>query len=139
MATLQDLKREEVRQSLLRIYENFYWIHLWIIDVCARWILKREDAAGKLDLGSGRLITYFDFDANWDSWEVHPNGEEVVCLVAGSVDFLLEEAEGTTTVELRKPGAFVLIPRGTWHTAKVLAASSLLVITAGEGTEHRPV
>jgi hypothetical protein len=50
MATLTDLKREEVRQSVLRIYENFYWIHLWIIDVCARWTLKQADVELKLGL-----------------------------------------------------------------------------------------
>ena len=50
MATKQDLNREDVRQNILRIYENFYWIHLWIIDVLARWTLKRQDTDGKLNL-----------------------------------------------------------------------------------------
>ena len=50
MVTDQDLKREDMRESLLIIYENFYWIHLWIITVCARWILKRGDVEGKLEL-----------------------------------------------------------------------------------------
>lgn len=96
-------------------------------------------AAGKLgDLGSGRLVTFHAFDADWSSWEVHPNGDELVCLISGAVDFVLERAEGEATVELRGPGAFVLVPRGTWHTARVREPSSALFVTAGRGTQHRP-
>lgn len=32
---------------------------------------------------------------------------------------------------------FVVVPRGTWHTAKVHAATTMLFITPGEGTENR--
>jgi mannose-6-phosphate isomerase-like protein (cupin superfamily) len=95
-------------------------------------------AAGKLELGPGRLVTFFEFDADWDSWETHPAGEEVVCLIAGAMDFILELPEGHQTVELREPGAFLLVPRGTWHTARVHEPSRAMLITAGEGTEHRP-
>ena len=49
---------------------------------------------------------------------------------------LMDPAE--KTVELREPGAFVVVPRGTWHTATVHAPSAGLFITAGEGTQHRP-
>lgn len=94
--------------------------------------------AGKLELGPGRLITFFEFDTDWDSWEVHPAGEEVVCLLTGAVDFVLELPEGHATVELREPGAFLLVPRGTWHTARVQERSRVMFITPGEGTEHRP-
>lgn len=96
--------------------------------------------AGKLDhLGPGRLVTYYDFSEDWDSWEVHPKGDELVCLVSGSMDFVLEKPGGNTVVELREPGAFLIVPRGTWHTARVLAPSKALFVTAGEGTTHRPV
>jgi mannose-6-phosphate isomerase-like protein (cupin superfamily) len=96
--------------------------------------------AGKLDhLGPGRLVTYYEFSEDWDSWEVHPKGDELVCLVSGAIDFILEEPEGDTVVELRGPGAFLIVPSGTWHTARVPAPSAALFVTAGEGTEHRPV
>jgi hypothetical protein len=41
-------------------------------------------------------------------------------------------------VRLNVPGSYVLIPRATWHTAKVHIPSSVLFITPGEGTQHRP-
>ncbi len=34
-------------------------------------------------------------------------------------------------------GSFVLVPKGTWHTARTGVESRLLFITAGEGTMHR--
>ena len=46
--------------------------------------------------------------------------------------------DDTLTLELRAPGQFALVPKGTWHTAKVHETSRAVFITAGEGTEHRP-
>lgn len=89
-------------------------------------------------LGAGRLVTLIDFARDWDTWEMHPNGEEVVCLVSGEVDAVLETADGERALPLRGAGAFVVIPRGTWHTLRVRTAGAGLFITAGEGTEHRP-
>lgn len=95
--------------------------------------------SGKFDhLGPGRLVSFYQFDSDWDSWEVHPNGDEFVFLFSGSMDFVLDLPEGHTTVPLRTPGEFLLVPRGTWHTARVLAPSSALFVTDGEGTDHRP-
>lgn len=95
--------------------------------------------AGKFDhLGPGRLVSFYEFTQSWDSWEAHPRGEELVCLVSGSMDFILEREGGQETVELRDPGAFLIVPRGAWHTATVHAPSRALVVTPGAGTTHRP-
>jgi mannose-6-phosphate isomerase-like protein (cupin superfamily) len=97
---------------------------------------------GKLGVGAGRLVSLFQFDAPWDSWEVHPNGDEIVVLVSGSVEMTLERtpAEGgkTETFALEQPGAFVFVPRGTWHTARPRVPTTMLFVTDGEGTQHRP-
>ena len=95
--------------------------------------------SGKLDhLGAGRLVSFMEFDADWDSWEVHPQGEELVCLFSGAMDFHLECDGEPSTVELRGPGAFAIVPRGAWHTATVHEPSAALFVTPGEGTTHRP-
>lgn len=89
---------------------------------------------------AGRLlIAQFDFDTDWPSWEMHPHGDEVVYLLSGAVDFLLEEAGGVRTVVLDQPGTFVIVPRAVWHTAKVRASASMLFVTPGRDTQHRPV
>jgi mannose-6-phosphate isomerase-like protein (cupin superfamily) len=89
------------------------------------------------DFKGKRLISHYTFEQDWDSWEMHPAGEEFVCLLSGQVDFVLEQDEGERTVSLSSPGQYILVPRGVWHTAKVSIPSSVLFITPGEGTQSR--
>jgi mannose-6-phosphate isomerase-like protein (cupin superfamily) len=97
-------------------------------------------AAGAFpELDQGRLMSAFTFSAAWDSWERHPTGEELVMLLAGAVTLTLEEAEGPRSIQLGSPGEYALIPRNTWHTATTAVESTLLFLTPGAGTEHRPI
>jgi hypothetical protein len=89
------------------------------------------------DFKSRRLVSYFTFDEDWETWEMHPAGEEFVCLLSGQVDLILEQDGIENTVHLNQPGSYVLVPQGIWHTAKVHTPSSMLFITPGEGTENR--
>ena len=83
------------------------------------------------------LVTVHQQRENWTSWEMHPNGDELVCLLDGHVRFVLEHDGGTKRIELRDGGDFIVVPKGTWHTADVAAPSRMLFITAGEDTRHR--
>jgi catechol 2,3-dioxygenase-like lactoylglutathione lyase family enzyme/mannose-6-phosphate isomerase-like protein (cupin superfamily) len=85
----------------------------------------------------GRLVSAFDFDAPWTAWERHPAGEELVMLMSGEADLLLETADGIRTVRLAEPGDHVLVPAGVWHTARTDRPTRLLFVTPGAGTEHR--
>lgn len=88
-------------------------------------------------LRGGRLVTASRFTADWQHWEMHPAGEELVVLTSGAIDLVLEGAKGAhTTLALRGRGA-VLIPRGTWHWARVREPSEMWFVTYGEGTQHR--
>ena len=91
------------------------------------------------DFKGKRLIAYYTFEQDWDSWEMHPAGDEFVCLLSGQVDFILEQNGIDRLVSLNAPGDYVLVPRGIWHTAKVHSSSSLLFITPGEETQCRPL
>lgn len=75
------------------------------------------------------------------SWDLHPHGECIATLLTGAIDIVLEaDSHGSeTTVELREPGASVVIPRGVWHRQVVHTPSDLLFLTAGQGTKQRPV
>lgn len=83
------------------------------------------------------LVSCLDFSTDWPTWEMHPHGDEVVCLLSGRATFLLEQPHGTQTVELSACGAYVIVPKGIWHTAKASGPCHMLFITAGEGTQHR--
>ncbi len=95
--------------------------------------------AGKFgDFHNEYLVTTSSFHAPWPTWEKHPNGDEIVILLSGSVDFTLETAEGNKVVQVRKSGEYVFVPKAHWHTADPLQPTTMLFITAGEGTQVRP-
>ena len=88
----------------------------------------------------GRLVSQYDFDANWDSWEVHPHGAELVLCTAGTLTLHQEHEDGTTDSVTLHPGDYAVNPPGTWHTADVPAGTvaTAVFITPGLGTRHRP-
>jgi mannose-6-phosphate isomerase-like protein (cupin superfamily) len=99
-----------------------------------------ELGAGKHpQLEQGRLMSAFTFSEPWPVWERHPAGEELVMLLSGTAVVVLEEAGRERTVELRDPGSYVLVPKNAWHTARTSVPTTMLFLTPGAGTEHRPV
>jgi oxalate decarboxylase/phosphoglucose isomerase-like protein (cupin superfamily) len=70
---------------------------------------------------------------------MHPHGDEIVCLLSGAATMILEAPDGSRSeLQLTEPGSFAFVPRLHWHTARIASASSMLFITPGEGTTHRP-
>lgn len=89
------------------------------------------------DGSEGRLVSMFTFDAPWDSWEVHPQGHEVVICTEGEIT-LVQEIDGTEVRTTLGPGEYAINPPGVWHTADVSGRASAVFITAGAGTQIRP-
>ncbi|MBM4254961.1 MAG: hypothetical protein FJ147_03590 [Deltaproteobacteria bacterium] len=94
----------------------------------------------RTELHSGRLVTLFHIQSTdeWTNWEVHPAGDELVCLLSGAIDLILQEEGGERIVELRSRAASI-IPRSVWHRAIVHTPSEVMFITPGAGTQLRPV
>lgn len=86
----------------------------------------------------GRLVALHRFDESWDSWEMHPAGDEVVVCLEGSMTLHQELPDGTARTETLDAGDYAINPPGAWHTADVDGSALALFITAGEGTTHRP-
>lgn len=91
----------------------------------------------RTDLHRGRLVTFSTMTEDWTHREMHPEGEELLVLLSGAMDLVLEEPGGRRVVPLRGRAAF-LVPRGVWHWARVLAPSELLAVTRGGGTRALP-
>lgn len=89
------------------------------------------------DGAEGRLVSMHTFTQSWDTWEMHPNGAEVVACVAGSVT-LHQERDGEVSAVTLTPGEYVVNDPGVWHTADVDESATAVFITAGLGTEIRP-
>jgi mannose-6-phosphate isomerase-like protein (cupin superfamily) len=86
----------------------------------------------------GRLLSVVPLGADWKHWEMHPAGDEVLFMLEGEATFLLDLAEGVKEVAFTA-GRLLVVPQGVWHTARIGQPGRLLAITAGAGTQHRPV
>ena len=82
------------------------------------------------------LVSCHEFNSAWDTWECHPRGDEVVILLSGSATMVLALDGEHRVTQLMTPGEFVIVPRGTWHTASAAENARMLFITPGEGTEN---
>lgn len=104
----------------------------WMPDVFRRLVTGDRDHV----IGAKHGLVPANFHA--DEWEMHPAGDEVLYLLTGALDVVLEEPAGERTVRLRG-GQGCLVPRGVWHRLVLAQPSDLLFITPARGTRHRPV
>lgn len=97
-------------------------------------------AGGDLEL-PGWLVATFEFpdrgDLDGGHSEVHPNGDELLICLAGSMTAVLEHPDGEERMEFAA-GQVCFIPAGTWHRVAPNEAGRMLSLTFGDGTEHRP-
>ena len=94
--------------------------------------------AGKVEI-EGRLVSAYRFTEDWDGWERHPQGEEVLCLLDGEADVVFELAGAEERRRLDRDNRCFLVPQGAWHRFVVPEYAYVLFVTPGEGTEHRPL
>ena len=90
------------------------------------------------DLDEGRIVSLFRFDESWTSWEMHPEGDEVVCCLQGHMTLHQDLSDGSKESWELAPGEYAINPRGAWHTADAEEPVVALFITVGKGTTHRP-
>ena len=85
----------------------------------------------------GRLLSVIERDADWVNWEMHPAGDEILMVLKGEMTLVFEEGSGERLVKLTA-GRLAVVPKGVWHTARLNGPMTLLALTDGIGTEHRP-
>ncbi len=88
------------------------------------------------DGAEGRLVAMHTFSESWTSWEMHPEGAEVVLCTRGTIT-LVQAVDGEERRTQLTEGQYAINPPGVWHTADVEDEATALFITAGLGTEHR--
>ncbi|WP_312537961.1 cupin domain-containing protein [Achromobacter mucicolens] len=99
----------------------------------AFWSQSPEDLE---QYGRGWLVSEYEFAADWPQWEMHPGADEIVRLMSGAAELHLEWPTGIQIVQMLAGDAYV-IPKGAWHTVKVIEPCRMLHITMGAGTQHR--
>lgn len=90
------------------------------------------------DFRGASLVSGHRFTENWPTWEIHPAGDELVVLVAGHAEFVLDLGEQESRVILDAPGQYVIVPKGIWHTANIAESAQMFFVTPGQGTENKP-
>ncbi|WP_417478692.1 cupin [Maricaulis sp.] len=90
------------------------------------------------DGAEGRLVSVHTFCEPWGMWEMHPCGAEVVLCTGGFITLYQEAPNGSVDPVRLGPGQYAINPPGVWHTADVEGEATVLFITPGLGTEHRP-
>jgi mannose-6-phosphate isomerase-like protein (cupin superfamily) len=93
----------------------------------------RHDSDGR----EGRLVGMHTFHESWDSWEMHPEGDEVVLCLTGEMTLHQEMRDGSPAKVTIHAGEYAINPPGCWHTADIEGEATALFITSGMGTEHR--
>lgn len=106
------------------------------IDVTEDFWASLGDGRRRLD---GYLITVSDIRNDMPHWEMHPNGDEVLYLLSGKLDILIEQDGREQRVPLRPEDPGLVVPAGAWHRAVAVEPGWMMFVTWGEGTEHRPV
>jgi mannose-6-phosphate isomerase-like protein (cupin superfamily) len=73
--------------------------------------------------------------------ELHPDADELLYLVSGAFDLVLdvdERGEGGRTVPV-EAGQAVVVPRGVWHRVLPSEPSHIVYMTPGPGRDHHPL
>lgn len=90
------------------------------------------------DGAEGRLVSQHTFTEGWDTWEMHPKGDEVVICTEGEMVLTQEFPDGRRETVALSAGEYAINPPGVWHIADVDESATAIFITAGEGTQMRP-
>jgi mannose-6-phosphate isomerase-like protein (cupin superfamily) len=85
----------------------------------------------------GTLVGVYPMKRDWDHWEMHPAGDEVLVLLEGVMTMILDGGGGERKIPM-SAGTTLVVPAGTWHRALVAEPGHLLALTFGKGTQHRP-
>ena len=87
----------------------------------------------------GWLVAVYDMHASMDSYEMHPEGDELHYIVSGAMDLMLLNDDGTETKVPMTAGTSAAVTRGVWHRFIVHEPARGLAMTVGRGTQHHSV
>jgi mannose-6-phosphate isomerase-like protein (cupin superfamily) len=89
-----------------------------------------------------RLAGIFAFrsakDLHSSMQEMHPEADEVLFVVSGAIDVVLEESGGEQILSLQA-GQAAIVPRGIWHHLVMRQPGKLLFINSRTGMQGRNV
>jgi len=98
----------------------------------------RDSSSGKHTYD--RLLGVFEFrsaeDLHSSMQEMHPEADELLFLVSGAIDLILDEANGERIVSV-ETGEAAIVPRGVWHRLVMREPGKLLFVNSRTGMQGR--
>ena len=85
----------------------------------------------------GWLLSGYELIEDMEHWEMHPEGNEILYMLSGACNVVLDEPAGERVINVAT-GQACLVPQGIWHRQVVIEPGRMLAITYGRGTQHRP-
>jgi mannose-6-phosphate isomerase-like protein (cupin superfamily) len=97
---------------------------------------REASARGRYD----RLVGVFDFrsaaDLHSAMQEMHPEADELIYLVCGAIDVVLDQ-EGVERSVALEEGHAAIVPRGVWHRLVMRRPGRLLFVNSRSGMQSR--
>jgi mannose-6-phosphate isomerase-like protein (cupin superfamily) len=94
---------------------------------------SQENAAAR----DGWLVASYRLAEDTSTLEMHPFGGELLVMLSGAMQVIIETADAEVIVDL-SAGKACLVPQGVWHRLVVRDAGEFIGATYGKGTQHRP-
>ncbi len=69
-------------------------------------------------------------------WERHPRGDEMLTVLQGCIDVVLDTPLEETRLHV-DAGHSLVVPQGCWHRLEVVQPGQLLFVTPATDSEHR--
>lgn len=124
------MQQSPQRTAAMRLQDNF--IHL-APDGSVRFFVKNPE------LMNGRVLALHRVngpeDVHFPTWEMHPEGDELLIVASGSLAVEFREEELNWTEPLT-PQTACIVRAGTWHRLIVHEPSVLIAITPRPNTVH---
>jgi mannose-6-phosphate isomerase-like protein (cupin superfamily) len=83
-----------------------------------------------LALGVARLTT----SSSERFWEIHDEGDELLVVLRGQMEFDIEDDDGSRTTETVRAGEAIHIPCGRAHAGRVIEDVDVLFLTPSDGS-----
>lgn len=88
------------------------------------------------ELQVGRMVGAIPMERDMPVWEMHPSGDELLVILSGAFDLVLQDRSGDQIIALEAGHSF-LVPFGVWHRLHVRSPGEILFVAPGKGTEQR--
>ena len=101
------------------------------------WFMVNDRPGPPVRLDGHTLGVCLIGDEGPHNGEMHPDGDELLFVIDGSMRVLLEFDDGDQIVEV-EAGSAIVVPQGTWHRILPGEPAHIINITPGPEGKSRP-